>query len=227
MIGIVGRTLIEGNLGTAGQEVLPILVELVLPPFAAGLYIAAVLAAIMSTVDSLLVVASSAAVRDYYQKIFHPELSDKSLIGLGRRLTVLLALVALAVAILVAVFTGRQGVFWYVIFGWSGIAATFCPTIILSLFWSRMTALGAKCAMLSGFLAVPFFQFIAPRLPTVGPYFDALEEMAPSFLISGLAGVIVSLWDQPGQGDVSDARAELREASVPAPVENESTRRMY
>ena len=214
MIGIVGRALIEGNLGTAGQEVLPSLVALVLPPFVAGLYIAVVLAAIMSTVDSLLVVASSAAVRDYYQKILHPELADKSLIGLGRRLTVLLALVALAIAMLVAVFTGRQGVFWYVIFGWSGIAATFCPTIILSLFWSRMTALGAKCAMLSGFLSVPFFQFIAPRLPTVGPHFDVLEEMAPSFLISGAVGVAVSLRDKRGQQAVSEAHAELQEAST-------------
>lgn len=193
LVGIIGRVLIDGDLGTSGQDVLPMTVELLLSPFLAGLYIAIVLAAIMSTVDSLLVVASSAAVRDYYQKILHPDLSDESLFVLGRRLTVLLALAALAVAMSIAVWTGRQGVFWYVIFGWSGIAATFCPTIILSLFWSRMTALGAKCAMLAGFVSVPFFQFAAPRLPGVGPYFEALEEMVPSFLASALVGVIVSL----------------------------------
>ncbi len=190
------------------------LVELLLPPFFAGLYIAVVLAAIMSTVDSLLVVASSAAVRDYYQKILHPGLTEQSLFRAGRRLTVVLALVALAIALVVALLTGRQGVFWYVIFGWSGIAATFCPTIILSLFWSRMTALGAKFAMLAGFLSVPFFQFVAPGLPAVGPYFDALEEMVPSFVISALAGVIVSLLDKRGQAIVRDAGADLEEVGT-------------
>jgi sodium/proline symporter len=194
LIGLVGRVLIDGSLGTDGQQVLALSVEQLVSPFVAGLYIAVVLAAIMSTVDSLLVVASSAAVRDCYQKILRPDADDVALLGLGKRLTVILAFVALAIAMIIAVATGRQGVFWYVIFGWSGIAATFCPAIILSLFWPRMTALGAKWAMLSGFIAVPFFQFVAPRLPVVGLYFDALEEMVPSFVVSGLCGVAVSLW---------------------------------
>ena len=195
LVGIVGRALIDGNLGTDGQDVLALSVGQLVPPFVAGLYIAVVLAAIMSTVDSLLVVASSAAVRDCYQKIMRPGATEAALFDLGRRLTLVLAFVALAIAMIVAIATGRQGVFWYVIFGWSGIAATFCPTIILSLFWPRMTALGAKWAMLSGFLSVPLFQFIAPTLPLVGDYFDALEEMVPSFLVSGFVGVVVSLWD--------------------------------
>jgi sodium/proline symporter len=208
LIGIVGRTLIDGSLGTDGQEVLPLLVGNLLPPFVAGLYIAVVLAAIMSTVDSLLVVASSAAVRDCYQKILRPDVSEDALFALGQWLTVFLAFVALAIAMIIALLTGRQGVFWYVIFGWSGIAATFCPTIILSLFWSRMTALGAKLAMLSGFLSVPFFQFVAPRLPVVGPYFDVLEEMVPSFVVSGFVGVVASLLDTRAQETTGAARAE-------------------
>lgn len=197
LIGIVGRAMVDGSLGTEGQDVLPDLVVLLLPPFVAGLYIAIVLAAIMSTVDSLLVLASSAAVRDYYQKIMHPNVPDSALLGMSRRLTVALAVLALGLAMGVALLTGRQGVFWYVIFGWSGIAATFCPTIVLSLFWPRMTAAGAKGAMLAGFLSVPFFQFVAPRLPGAGPYFDALEEMVPAFLISAFVGVTISLRSRP------------------------------
>lgn len=215
IIGITGRVIIDGNLGVDGQEVLPGIVSLLLPPFLAGIYIAIVLAAIMSTVDSLLVVASSAAVRDYYQKIMHPELSDESLIGTSRRLTVVLALVALLIAMSIAVLTGRQGVFWYVIFGWSGIAATFCPTIILSLFWSGMTARGAKSAMITGFISVPIFQFIAPRLPVIGAYFDAIEELVPSFVISGFAGVVVSLMDKPGRAAVAPI-ASISSAKEPS-----------
>ena len=203
LIGMFGRALIDGNLGTDGQQVLALSVDLLVSPFVAGLYIAVVLAAIMSTVDSLLVLASSAAVRDCYQKILRPDASEGALFGLSQRVTIVLALLSLAVAMIVALATGRQGVFWYVIFGWSGIAATFCPTIILSLFWTRMTALGAKWAMVSGFLSVPFFQFVAPRLPLVGTYFDALEEMVPSFIVSASCGVTASLLDSSGQPELN------------------------
>ena len=58
----------------------------------------------------------------------------------------------------------EKGVFWIIIFGWSGIAATFCPVMILSLFWSGLTAKGARCAMVAGFLGVPFFKFVAPMI---------------------------------------------------------------
>jgi len=86
-------------------------------------------------------------------------------------------------------------VFWFVIFGWSGIAATFCPTIILSLFWRRFTANGALAAMLAGFLGVPLFKFGATALPAVGPAFAALSELPPAFLFSAATGVLVSLRD--------------------------------
>ena len=85
--------------------------------------------------------------------------------------------------------------FWFVIFGWSGISATFCPVLILSLFWSRMTRRGAIAAMASGFLCVPLFKFAAPLLPTVGESLEALGELPPAFLVSFLCGVLFSLGD--------------------------------
>jgi sodium/proline symporter len=200
LTGMVGRFLLTSPgqdpvtvLGSGGQDVLPIMVELVLPPMLVGLMIAIVLSAIMSTVDSLLVVASSAVVRDWYQQVKHPELPDDSLMRMSRMATVGVAFVALGIAM---VATGPdQTVFWFVIFGWSGIAATFCPTIILSLFWSRFTANGALAAMISGFLCVPLFKFVMVKLPTVGPLLGALEELIPAFCISAVMGVVVSLLD--------------------------------
>jgi sodium/proline symporter len=200
LTGMVGRYLLTGPgedpvaiLGKGGEEVLPIMVELVLPPMLVGLMIAIVLSAIMSTVDSLLVVASSAVVRDWYQQVKHPELPDDSLIPISRMATVGVALVALAVAM--AATGPDQTVFWFVIFGWSGIAATFCPTIILSLFWQRFTANGALAAMVSGFICVPLFKFVVVKLPTIGPLIGALEELAPAFVISAVVGIVVSLLD--------------------------------
>ena len=230
LIGIVGRALLEGRLGTNGESVLPMMVDAYLPAFVAGLYIAVVLAAIMSTIDSLLVVASSAAVRDYYQKTWHPEAPDASLVRMSRTLTLAMAGVALAIAMAVSFVPpsaeeialaeaegrdpSRPGIFWFVIFGWSGIAATFCPTIILSLFWRGMTGLGAKSAMVAGFASVPVFKFLMPLLPgTAGAVFAALEELAPAFLVSGVVGVVVSLADRRGRERLAGIDEELRAAS--------------
>jgi Na+/proline symporter len=184
-----------------------------MPLTVVGLYIAIVLAAIMSTVDSLLMVATSAAVRDYYQKIRHPEMSGKSLVGASRVATIGIALVALAVAMAVALLTESRTIFWFVIFGWSGIAATFCPTIILSLFWKKFTGKGALFAMISGFLCVPLFKFAAPALPGIGPFFGQLGELPPAFLLSGVIGVYVSLSDKRGQANLEGIEKELSEAA--------------
>ncbi len=200
LTGMIGRALlttpgspIEAVLGNGGQQVLPRLVETLFPPLVVGLYIAIVLSAIMSTVDSLLVLASSAAVRDWYQKVRHPDLPDDTLVPMSRRVTFALAVAALLVALAVSVLSPTRTIFWFVIFGWSGIAATFCPTLILSLFWRGLTRNGALAAMVAGFAAVPLFKFLAPTLPVVGPYFAALEELPPAFAVSFLVAIAVSL----------------------------------
>jgi len=202
MTGVVGRALIEGDLGTDSESVLPMMVEQFLPVLVGGFFIAVVLSAIMSTIDSLLVVASSAAVRDCYQKYLHPELSDEGLVRLARILTLVLALVAFLIAMAIAVLNGRQPIFWFVIFGWSGIAATFCPTIILSLFWRGFTARGAKLAMIAGFACVPVFKFGISRIPGIGEYIVALDVLAPSFAVSMLVGILASLTD-PKRGELT------------------------
>ena len=189
-IGLLARH----SLGVEGEEALPALTEHLMPTVIVGLYVAIVLAAIMSTVDSLLIVATSALVRDVHQKIRNPDLTDAALMGASRIATVVLALIALAIALTVALVTPGRTVFWFVIFGWSGIAATFCPTMILSLFWRGMTRQGALWAMISGFLAVPLFKFGAPNLPgDMGVFFGNLGELPPSFLLSALVGWAVSV----------------------------------
>jgi len=211
LTGMVGRHLlttpgqpVDDVLGKSAEGVLPQLVEFALPAVLVGLFIAIVLSAIMSTIDSLLVVASSAVVRDVHQKIRHPNLADKDLISLSRIVTVGLAFVALAIALSVAVLSKERTVFWFVIFGWSGISATFCPTVILSLFWTKMTGKGALAAMITGFVSVPLFKFAAPLIPEVGPYFKTLAELPPAFMLSFLAGIVVSLMtqdDRPVDGE--------------------------
>jgi sodium/proline symporter len=200
IIGMLGRFLftVPGAdptelLGNGGQNVLILLAESVMPVFLSGIYMAAVLSAIMSTVDSLLIVASSAVTRDFYQQVIHPDISEVKLSFMSRKVTFLLAILSLTIALTVAVYSPTRTIFWFVIFGWSGIAATFCPMILLSLFWKKYTEQGAIASMIIGFLGVIFFKFIAPTLPVIGSYFLYIAELFPSFLLATVAGVVVSL----------------------------------
>jgi len=203
LIGIYGRYLLtsfgenpEEILGNGAQNILPLLVERIMPLTLIGLYIAAVLSAIMSTIDSLLVVASSAISRDFYQQIFKPDKSEKELAKISKLITLVLAIFALIIAMIVAITSPERTIFWFIIFGWSGIAATFCPTIILSLFWNKFTEKGAIVSMITGFLSIPFFKFGLASLDGIGPYFDKLGELGPSFILAFIVGIIVSSMSQ-------------------------------
>ncbi|MFI4855170.1 MAG: sodium/proline symporter [Phycisphaerales bacterium JB065] len=202
------------------DSILPHMAEVLLPAFFTGLFIAMVLSAIMSTIDSLLVLASSAAVRDYWQKTRHPDMSDERLVSTSRKLTVILALVAFAMGIGIMLYDKEQGIFWTIIFGWSGIAATFCPTMILSLFWSKLTSLGAKCAMVAGFLGVPFFKFALPPIFTAlghedwVAYLGGLDVLLPSCVIGFIVAITVSLLDKKGQAKVADVADDLAFAAT-------------
>lgn len=199
-IGMIGHALLVGAggdfaavLGSDGERVLPELVAQVFPPVIAGFYVAAVLAASMSTIDSLLLVAASAVTRDVYQQLWRPDLLDQPLTRLSRSVTLVLAAAALAVALVVSVASPDRTIFWYVIFGWSGIAATFCPALILALFWPRYHVRGALASMVTGAVCIPLFKFAVPGIPGWGPVVSQAEELGPSFLVSLLAGVVVTL----------------------------------
>ena len=193
----------ESVLGMAGEDSLMVLLKATFPAVIIAIYIAIILSAIMSTIDSLLVVASSAVTRDFYQKILHPELSSKQLSKLSAYVTLIMALLALAVSVIVALNVPGRTVFWFTIFGWSGIAATFCPMLIMALFWRGFKQRGALAAMISGFLAVPFFKFYVQGLESIGPYFEKLDVMGPAFALSFLMGYVFSvLSKEPGLGDL-------------------------
>ena len=201
LIGILGRYMFtktgynpELVLGIGGEDVLSLVIGQVMPTMVIGIYIVAVLSAVMSTIDSLLVVASSAVTRDFYQKVFHPNISEKVLIKISKKVTFFLALLALLVALCVSVLSPTRTVFWFVIFGWSGIAATFCPVIIMSIFWEGLTENGAIVSMFTGFVSVPFFKFVVPLNQNIGPFFERLDVMLPSVLLAMFLGWVVSIF---------------------------------
>lgn len=198
-IGILGRIFFtesgqdpEAILGGGAENVLSMLTESFLPYTLVAIYIAIVLSAIMSTIDSLLVIASSAITRDFYQKIFRPDLKDKDLTKISRAVTLVMALIALGIAMTIAVIAPNHTVFWLVIFGWSGIAASFCPVIILTLFWKGLSEKGAIASMITGFLCVPIIKFVIQEIDGIGAYFEKLDVLGPSFAISMVVAFVVS-----------------------------------
>jgi len=198
-IGVLARLLFtesgqdpEAVFGIGATDVLKVMTENFLPLILVAIFVAIVLSAIMSTIDSLLVIASSAIVRDFYQKILRPDLKDNELTKISRIVTMGMAVIALAIAMGMAIYSPERQVFWVIIFGWSGIAAAFCPVIILSLFWKGYTEKGAIASMISGFLCVPLFKFVFQELDSVGEYFIKLDVLAPSFAIALFMGWMVS-----------------------------------
>lgn len=240
LVGLFGRAVFTPEaLGGDHEAILPYASLELLPAFFAGVFIAMVLSAIMSTIDSLLVVASSAGVRDYWQKTRHPDMSDETLVSLSRKVTIALSLVAFAIGIGLLLRDREKPLFWIIIFGWSGIAATFCPTMILSLFWSKLTSLGSKCAMVAGFLSVPLFSFVIPPVlksldppaPTpeelatgaemtstfftdMAGYLGDLDVLLPSFVIGFIVAVVVSIVDKKGQANLEGVEDDLRFAKT-------------
>lgn len=199
-IGILGRYIFttqgvepDSVLGNGAQNVLPELVSYTFPPWIVGLYVAAVLSAIMSTVSSLLVMAAGSMTHDLYEKIWNPNLSDARAARLCRYITIALAMSALALAITVSIVSPDRTIFWFVIFGWAGIAATFCPMILLSLFWTKFTERAAIASMLTGFSMTIITKFIIQGMEGVGPYFVALETMPPSFFSALIVGYVVTV----------------------------------
>jgi len=177
--------------------VLPQMSDLLFPAFFTGIFLVVVLAAIMSTVDSLLILASSAVVRDVVQNIFDPEADQRRLSLLGKGVTVAIGAVGLALAL-----SETRMIFWFVLFAWSGIAAAFTPVVLCSLFWRRTTRVGAIAGMIAGFATTVVWVLAFKE------HFYDLYEMIPGFAAGFLAIVVVSLLTSPDM----DAVAELDEA---------------
>lgn len=189
LVGLTGRAVFPevANLPDADQEnIFPALAESYLPSILFGLVVASIFAAIMSTCDSQLLVASSAVVRDVYEKILRKgEALPQARMVLYSRLMV-------AFLVLLAVIMGwyaQKLVFWLVLFAWAGIGSAIGPVSILALFWRKTTWTGAVSGMLTGTLTT----IIWYNIPVLK---DAFYELIPAFVLSIIVTVVVSHFTQ-------------------------------
>ena len=150
-------------------------------------HIAALLAAIMSTVSSQLLVASSSLTEDIYRTVFKRGATERELVNVGR-----LAVLAVGAVAVVIASNPDSEVLGLVANAWAGFGAAFGPLIILALTWKRMTGAGAVAGLVVG--AVVVIVWIAAGLSST------LYEIVPGFVASWIAIVLVSL-NTPDRGE--------------------------
>ncbi len=131
------------------EKIFITLSQLIFNPWIAGFLLAAILAAIMSTVDSQLLVSSSVLTRDIYHAIMHKDASDKELVWVGRSTVIVVALIAWYISA-----DENSSVLKLVAYAWAGFGAAFGPLIILSLYSRNITKSGAIAGMVVGALTV-------------------------------------------------------------------------
>ncbi|MBX0359413.1 sodium/proline symporter PutP [Halobacillus sp. Nhm2S1] len=160
--------------------------QILFHPVIAGILLAAILSAIMSTIDSQLLVSSSALAEDFYKALFRQNATEKELVWVGRVAVAGIALIAVLLA-----GNPDSTVLGLVSYAWAGFGAAFGPVIILSLFWKGITRNGALAGIIVGAVTVVVWgDFLS------GGIFD-LYEIVPGFILGGLVSILVSLTGQP------------------------------
>ncbi len=163
-----------------GETVLIELIRALFNPWVAGVLMAAILAAIMSTIDSQLIVSASAITNDFYRGMVRSNAGAAELVWISRAAVIGVSVIALLLAM-----DPEAGVLDLVSYAWGGFGAAFGPVIILSLYWSRMNRNGALAGMVVGALTVIVWKELS------GGVFD-VYELLPGFIFATVAIVVVS-----------------------------------
>ncbi len=200
LAGLAGLWIIDPPLVEAQRErVFIVLIQMLFHPVIAGILLAAILSAIMSTADSQLLISSAVFTEDFYRTFLRRQAGPEELVAAGRLSVVLLAALAFLMAL-----DPNTLILDLVGYAWAGFGAAFGPVLLFSLYWPRMTRRGALAGILSGGLTVVLWKQLA------GGIFD-LYEIVPGVLVSMLAILLVSEFDQESEAlSVEFDRVSLR-----------------
>ncbi len=143
--------------------------------------LAAILAAVMSTISSQLIVTSSALVEDIYKALFNKTADDKHYVFVGRMAVLVVAIIAAILA-----WNPDSSILSLVGFAWAGFGAAFGPVILLSLYWRKLTNYGALSGMVTGAATA----FIWGKVDALS---SALYEIVPGFIVCLIVAVVVSI----------------------------------
>lgn len=185
-IGLVGRAIFPADLLTASsaESVFITMASSLLPTVLAGLAMAGILAATISSSDSYLLISASAFSKNIFQGLIKKNATDKQVMLVTRIVLLAVTLIGILIAL-----DENSVIFKVVSFAWAGFGATFGPIMLFSLFWKRTTRQGAIAGMLSGGVAVFIWRLI---IKPFGGVFG-IYELLPAFIVSCVFIVLVSL----------------------------------
>lgn len=185
--GIVGIALFAQDPLADSEMVFVLSSRLLTHPIVAGILLAALLSAVMSTVDSQLLVTSSAVSRDIYQALVNKNATQKQLVMISRLVVAVIAVIAMIIAL-----DPEGKILSLVSYAWAGFGASFGPLIILSVFSKRITSLGALAGIASGAIAVVMWKNLPNNAILGSIQLNKVYELLPAFIISFVAIIIFS-----------------------------------
>lgn len=187
-IGLIGRSLFpfteELATQSLSENVFVVLAQAMLHPLFAGVIMAGILAATISSSDSYLLIAASAFSKNIFEGIIKKDASDKTVMHVSRIILILISIIGIVIA-----WDDQSVIFSLVSFAWAGFGATFGPIMLFSLFWKRTTREAAVCGMLAGGVMVFVWNLL---IKPMGGIFG-IYELLPAFVVSCIVIVVVSL----------------------------------
>ncbi|WP_341394184.1 sodium/proline symporter PutP [Arthrobacter sp. G119Y2] len=212
MTALIGAAYFQQNNLTLSdpEAVFLELAQIFFHPLVAGFVLAAVLAAVMSTISSQLIVTSSALVEDLYKIALKRDASPRSMVMLGRMGVLLVSVISILIAL-----DRNASILDLVGFAWAGFGAAFGPTILLALYWRRLTTAGALTGMIAG--AAVAFLWGTFEMPGI---LGDVYEIIPGFLINLLLTVVVSRFTYKPSAEIDaefdDAVRISKDGAAPA-----------
>lgn len=195
LVAYFGRMFLAEELLTVGAQkmVFVTFARKLFPAFIAGVLLAAIMAASMSTADSQLLVASSSFTSDIYKPIIRKNASDKEILWVGRIIVLIVCIIAYIIAS--SKGEGAQAIMNLVENAWAGFGSSFGPVILLSVFWRKLTYKGAVAGVVGGAITdVLWYIFLAE---STGVY-----ELFPGFVVGLICAVVASLADKAPHADI-------------------------
>lgn len=208
LVGLVGRAFllkqgIEYTTLKEAEAVFMAMITQIAPGFLAGILLSAIMAAVMSTADSQLLVTASAVTNDFYKAVVRKNATGKELVWVSRISVLLVAVIAFIIA-----YNPDNTVMGLVSYAWAGLGSAFGPVIIISLFWNRMTEKGAIGGMVAGGLSVLLWEGFGMETVT------GLYSIIPGFALSMLSVYVFSKLDDKPSEEVLEEFKEVRKMQL-------------
>lgn len=216
LVGILGSVYIGAGLNDP-EQIFMESVKKLFPPIVAGIMLSATLAAVMSTADSQLLVASTSFSADIYKRFLKKDATDKQVLLMSK-----LTILAVAVIAFVIALDSNSSVFRIISYAWAGLGASFGPVVFLSLYNKNITAKGAVAGIITGALTTILFKYVFAQWGGLW----AIYEIIPGFILSVIAILVVSKFGKPEPemlGEFAEMQRQIKQKDAEptqAPSEN-------